>query len=123
MKHLTIILMFLIGTSCLAADTVWVETRDTTHTEWLPLADSVLVGDANGSGNIDMDDVIFLLEFIFQDGQSPMIYHTVDVYFDYTDSTQVVMDSCIPVATYEHNCHGTRFGKVSQQPWPEDSTE
>ena len=116
MKYV-MILIFLIGTTVMAADTVYVETKDTSHTWWLPLGDSVLVGDADGSGNIDMDDVMFLLEYIFQNGQSPMVYRTVDIYFDYIDSTMALMDSCNPVATYDINCFGKHFGLVSGQEW------
>lgn len=118
MKYL-IILIFLIGTTVMAADTVWNTKDSIEHSEWLPLDDSVLVGDVDGSGNIDMDDVMFLLEFIFQNGQAPMTYYTVDIYFKWTAECGTVMDSLPgwPIDWIYKGRTETRFGQVSGQEW------
>jgi hypothetical protein len=35
-------------------------------------------GDANGSGSVDLDDVIFLVEYIFSDGSPPEVWNAAD---------------------------------------------
>lgn len=39
---------------------------------------SFIWGDADGSGNIDIDDVVYLIEYIFQGGPAPPIYDMGD---------------------------------------------
>jgi hypothetical protein len=116
MKYL-IILMSLIATSCFAADTVWLETVDTMNHELLELREPVLVGDADNSGDIDIDDVVYLFEFIFQGGQSPPVYPSVQIRFAYTDSTRLVIENGVPIKNLldEGNLRGHRFGEISGQ--------
>lgn len=118
MKHLALILIFLIGSVCAAQDTVWITKDSLEHTEWLSLIDSVMVGDANGSGAIDMDDVIYLLEHIFNNGPSPFVGRTADIYFKWTGECGVVLDSTgWPIDWIFKGRTGNRFGQVSGQEW------
>lgn len=104
--------------NAIAADTVWITKDSVEHSEWLPLGDSVLVGDANGSGFIDIDDMMYLQEYIFLGGQAPMIYHTVDIYFKWTGECGIVLDSTgWPIDWIYKGRTGTRFGQVSGQEW------
>lgn len=117
MNHLTMILVFLIGGSCWAADTVWVVTIDTSFSTRYELPDSVVIGDANGSQSIDMDDVIYLLEFIFNNGQRPFVGRSVIIKFAFIDSTQEMHENCETIKILQHKIRGKHFGQVSGQEW------
>ena len=115
-----LLLICLLGTSTVtAADTVWIVTIDTMNHEPLQLIEPVIVGDANSSGYIDIDDVMYLQEYIFLGGQSPPVYSSVRIRFAYIDSTQVVMENGVPIKNLvdEGTLRGHRFGQVSGQEW------
>jgi hypothetical protein len=120
MKYIIILMSLFVISNTWASDTVWVESDTTIWRNWMPLGDSVLVGDADGSQEIDMDDVVFLLEYIFGEGQSPMIYRSVDLYEYVHESYHVIIstDSTgeYKVEVFPHR-RSTRFGQVSGQQW------
>jgi hypothetical protein len=109
--------MFLIGTSTLAADTVWVVTIDTSFSTRYELPEPVVVGDDNGSGHIDMDDVIYKLDYIFSNGPAPLVGRSVDIMFAFIDSTQEIQENCETIKVLQHKIRGKHFGLVSEREW------
>ena len=114
------ILIFLLGTSVMAVDTVYVEVFDTTmHDIWLPLSHPIQSADADGSGAVDIDDVVYLMEYIFANGPEPYTYWTVDLFIYKHKSYHVIIDTTggeYDVQVFPHE-YSRRFGEVSGQEW------
>jgi len=53
--------------------------QDVHHGYWQDFSSTYLCGDANSSGYVDIDDIIFLIDFIFTGGPPPDPYSSGDV--------------------------------------------
>lgn len=79
-------------------------TADTT-TSVYNLSDKYLTGDCNGDGYIDVDDLVFLMSYIFQGGPESINYNvvvkmsiTTDTIFTIKNSSGEILD-----VTYKQN--------------------
>ncbi|MFH1893377.1 MAG: dockerin type I repeat-containing protein [Candidatus Zixiibacteriota bacterium] len=53
-------------------------------------------GDADGSGAIDIDDVVYLIDYIFQGGPAPQVFETGD----FNGDSVIDIDDAIALLEY-----------------------
>jgi hypothetical protein len=54
-------------------------SQDIHHGYWQDFSSPFLCGDANGSGYMDIDDIIFVIDYMFTGGPAPVPLATADV--------------------------------------------
>jgi hypothetical protein len=121
MKYIIILMSLFVISNAWAADTVWVVLEDTMlHHTLVQVPTAIQSGDDNGDGHIDMDDVVYKLDYIFGNGPSPVTYPTVLCYTRHVQGQHIVKEvvngECVIVAVYPYSMY-KRYAQPLQQEW------